>query len=919
MFSKNNKDREIDNKIKNILESIKEEDTLELSKDVADSDIIRDFSDMMDKAADHLNIAIGSTLGQWTIKEIIDKGGMSVVYLAQRNDKNLNQQVALKVMQQGLSSQSIIDRFMREQQILSDLNHQNIAKLYDVGVTDKGVPWFVMELIQGQNILKYAKAHELNIEQKVILFKQVCDALSYAHSHGIVHRDIKPGNLMVTNEGAIKLLDFGIASDKQQESLTMTGSIMGTPGYMSPEQAKGMNDKIDRRSDIFSAGVLLYKLIKDDMPFKAESISEISYKIIHEEPTLIGSEVPSDIQAIVFKCLEKKVDKRYTSFKHLLSDLDAYLNGDVVAARKITFIGRSIKKIKKSPILSAVLFAALLVTFSGISYGIYQSIDSIRKVQLTKEYMTAAERIKNNIRRTHMMPLHNVQAEYASYKNDIEKLRKDIEHSGIDNTGLSDFALGTAYQNMRLYDKALSYFKKAEKKGWQSSEMYIGLGEALAIEWDSQKILAKKITNEKEYKIYLDKAKNKYYYPAKSYLQKAQENSIHIHYLKAKIALIDADLETTIRESLLDIDQNPWHYEALRLASLAYRKKFLNLGSKQGYDSVYEFLNLSNEALEKAIKIGSSDPSNYVSRCSNASVDIQVQKLSNYQNIKQAFKKGIEYCEASIVLDPEAVSPFGNISLFHLTMAEYHKSIGKPEFESYQKSLDALTKGLSIFKDEYKLLVLTTKPLTQLAQQAINNFEDPLPFFNQALKDAKIATSLNNQSYKPIVALATIYKAMSDYYFKTKHDLELAEEFIKKSIQASTKVDKIRGNFFSALNLNYARYDLAEIKYKQGDIKSPIDLIKISIAERMKTIPERTIYFNHFYSVMESQIRLIEHKLELSLPIAEDIATSLKTINFTCSLDKLSDDQISKIRLITGVYLKQKWLTKSHLKTCNRL
>ena len=414
------KDLEIDNKIQNILNAIKNEDTLDLSEDVSDPSLIRDYSDIFDETTKDSEISVGSQIGHWNLKKVIGKGGMSVVYLAERNDDQLKQQVALKVDSQGFSNKSIAKRFIRERQILSDLNHQNIAKLFDVGVTDQGIPWFVMELIEGQNILDHSKSNNLNIEQKIILFKQVCHALAYAHSKGIVHRDIKPGNLMVTNDKVVKLLDFGIATSNEKKSFTMTGSIIGTPGYMSPEQARGLNNEIDRRSDIFSAGVLLYKLIKGDMPFKAESISEISYKIIHDEPTMIGHEIASDIQAIIFKCLEKKVDKRYASFKQLLDDLNAYLNGDVVQARKITFIGRSIKKIKKNPILSAVLAIAFLTAILGIAYGVNESIKSYKKVQLTKEYMTSVERIKNKIRRTHMMPLHNVHHEYDKYKKEIK-------------------------------------------------------------------------------------------------------------------------------------------------------------------------------------------------------------------------------------------------------------------------------------------------------------------------------------------------------------------------------------------------------------------------------------------------------------------------------------------------------------------
>jgi serine/threonine protein kinase len=457
--------KDIEKKISSVIDSLKDMDTIELKGQINDENQLFDYSNLLSNISDNPEMAIGADIGHWQIKKLIGKGGMSIVYLVERNDDQLNQQAALKIIPNGLANKSMIDRFVRERQILSDLHHPNIAQLYDAGVTDQGLPWFVMEYIQGEDIIGYAQNNLLNIDQRIYLIKQVCDALAYAHAHGVVHRDIKPNNLLVDSDKNIKLLDFGIASSKEQQSLTMTGAIIGTPGYMSPEQAKGLSSEIDRRSDIFSLGVLMYKLIKHEMPFEAESISEISYKIIHDEPTLLGSQVPIELQAITFKCLEKKVENRYSSVKRLQKDLDAYLNGDVVSARKVTLIGRFFKKVKKHPIYSSFIFVAIISTIIGISYGIYQSFESIRKLQVSEKYLAKTQELKAKIRRSHMMPLHDIESDYLVVEKEIKKLREDIENSDIDDSGLSYFALGEAYFNMKGFTKALEYFQKAEEKG----------------------------------------------------------------------------------------------------------------------------------------------------------------------------------------------------------------------------------------------------------------------------------------------------------------------------------------------------------------------------------------------------------------------------------------------------------------------
>jgi hypothetical protein len=919
----------INNKIKSILDAIKDEDTLDLSQEVSDPELLKDYSNFIDEV-EETSFAIDSQLGHWTIKELIGKGGMSVVYLAERNDDQLQQQVALKVMQQGFTSQSLIDRFMREQQILSDLNHHNIAKLYDVGVTDQGVPWFVMELIQGQNILDFAKTQGLNLEQKVILFKQVCEALSYAHSQGIVHRDIKPGNLMVTEDNVVKLLDFGIASDDEQRSLTLTGAIMGTPGYMSPEQAKGLNDKIDRRSDIFSAGVLLYKIIKGEMPFVAESISEISYKIIHDEPTLIGNGIPADMQAIIFKCLEKHVDNRYASFKSLLNDLSAYLNGDVVKAHRITLLGRSVKKIKKNPFLSLVLLLALLATFSGIAYGIYQSIASVKKVQLTKEYMTAVEQIKNKIRRTHMMPLHNVQAEYDSYEREIENLRLAMSKDKIDDSGLSEFALGTAYFDMRSDEKAWDYFKNAETKGFVSSELYSRLGQLNAKAWSEKQFEAKSIENQQDREKFIQQAKVNYLQPAKGYLSKAQVDQSEAYYLKAYVAFIEEDYQSSIKFSEQEMIKNPWHYEALELAASAYSSMALEQGKMNGQDSTVDLIKSSNKMLERAIAIGGSDPRNYIKRCAYVGRDIQNQKFFNYRLINALYAKGLGYCNDAILLDPNAINPWIALHNLHKTKAEYQEtldskslneynnSISQLSLDYYRKSLNALEQGLLIEPNNFELLLLQVKPLYQIAYHTYLNGDDPMNYYDKAFQIIHKAQKINLQSLKPWLAQAYIYSEITYYYRAIIKDLIKAEEYALKAIDSAIKANEIDSNYSRIIRINAYRYSLANVKYEQGHVLEATNILRLSITERFEVIPRRSAFFKNFNDIMRAQGVLIGLLLEINQSIEEDVEYGKNLINLVCTFDGLLEKQKQQIETLIKEYVDNNWLKKDNFTNCHK-
>jgi eukaryotic-like serine/threonine-protein kinase len=214
---------------------------------------------------------IGRRLGTYEIVEQIGEGGMGEVYRAIRADDQYHKQVAIKLVRASQNSDFVIRRFKNERQILATLDHPNIARLLDGGTTEEGIPYFVMELIEGQPITEYCDSRNLTIAERLKLFVAVCSAVQYAHQRLIVHRDIKPGNILVTREGTPKLLDFGIAkivdTDSGAGPATLTIFRALTPGYASPEQVKG--EPITTVSDVYALGVVLYELLTGQHPYSA--------------------------------------------------------------------------------------------------------------------------------------------------------------------------------------------------------------------------------------------------------------------------------------------------------------------------------------------------------------------------------------------------------------------------------------------------------------------------------------------------------------------------------------------------------------------------------------------------------------------------------------------------------------------------
>jgi tetratricopeptide (TPR) repeat protein len=349
---------------------------------------------------------IGSRLGAYRLVSLIGTGGMGAVYLAVRDDEQFEKKVAIKLVQQGHDSKFVLERFRQERQILAQLEHPNIARFLDGGVTEDRLPYYVMEFIEGgEPLVAYCEKRALPIEQRLELFKEVCAAVQFAHKNLVVHRDLKPGNILVDSGGTPKLLDFGIAKVLSEETratnVTMTAVRMLTPDYGSPEQVTGQ--PITTATDIYSLGAVLYELLtgKQAHNFRNYSTGEIERVICVEDPTppsqrLRESETPEkqslarvlegDLDAIVLHAMRKEPDKRYPSVLALVDDINRYLNGQPVEARRGTMRYRAGKFVRRNklPLLAASVVLVTLVV--GIAASVYQARRAERRFQQARQF-----------------------------------------------------------------------------------------------------------------------------------------------------------------------------------------------------------------------------------------------------------------------------------------------------------------------------------------------------------------------------------------------------------------------------------------------------------------------------------------------------------------------------------------------------
>jgi tetratricopeptide (TPR) repeat protein/tRNA A-37 threonylcarbamoyl transferase component Bud32 len=322
---------------------------------------------------------LGKIIGSYRTVELLGKGGMGKVYRAIRIDSEYEKNVAIKIIRSGLDSEELAARFRAERQILANLEHPNIARLLDGGAASDGMPYLVMEYVEGTHPLDYCQRHALTTAQRIRLFRQICSAVHYAHQRMVIHRDLKPGNILVAHDGTPKLLDFGIAKvfapeiSATSQAHTETGMQRLTARYSSPEQIRG--EAVTTVSDVFSLGVILYELLTGRSPYGGldRSPLEVMNAVCHEaapKPSGVLRELRGDVDNIIAKALQKDATARYASVDQFSDDLGCYLEGRPVHARgdaPLYLAQKFVRRNRLAVAAAAVVLCTLLAGFIEVT------------------------------------------------------------------------------------------------------------------------------------------------------------------------------------------------------------------------------------------------------------------------------------------------------------------------------------------------------------------------------------------------------------------------------------------------------------------------------------------------------------------------------------------------------------------------
>jgi serine/threonine protein kinase len=445
-------------------------------------------------------------LGSYRLLQELGEGGCGVAYLAEQAIP-VRRQVALKVIKPGMDTKAVIARFEAERQVLALLDHPNIAKVFDAGATSEGRPYFVMELVRGIRITDYCNQSRMPIAQRLSVFTQVCLAIHHAHQKGIIHRDIKPSNVLVTMHDGLplaKVIDFGIAKATMGKLIDQTlhteiDQIMGTPAYISPEQARPALTTVDTRSDIYSLGVLLYELLTGHTPFDAHQLAELDIESLRQRicndepprpshrliscdgaglariavdsattPSKLIRQVRDELDWVVMQCLEKEPTRRYQTVNDLIADLERYLHHEPVIARppSLVYTVRKLARRNRMAFASAIFLVAfvLFITIFAVMTALQSQRIAAERDQAERERQRA-EQVSNVA-----LNVFATADPFQTFDHDVNpsallaQAAKSIEHELADQPGPRArflLAIGRAYVRRGEFRPSIEYLREA--------------------------------------------------------------------------------------------------------------------------------------------------------------------------------------------------------------------------------------------------------------------------------------------------------------------------------------------------------------------------------------------------------------------------------------------------------------------------
>jgi AraC-like DNA-binding protein/predicted Ser/Thr protein kinase len=787
----------------------------------------------------------GFPVSNWERYEFLDllgRGGMGEVYKAR--DRRLGRIVALKFIR-GFDLELAM-RFLQEARAQARIDHPNVCKVYEVGEV-QGKAYIAMQFVEGQRLDQAAT--RMSQSEKVRVMQEVALAVHDAHRQGVIHRDLKPANIVVERGESGRyvpvVMDFGLAYDTSHgHGLTMSGAVMGTPSYMSPEQARGDLSTIDRRSDVYSLGATLYELLAGVAPFLDATLAGTLDKVINEEPPSLHSRMPRierDLEIIVHKCLSKDPQQRYPSARALSEDLARFLDGESIIGRRPSLPYRLRRIALKHRALVGVSAASLAAILILAVFGVRSWLEARRTQQQSAARARLAEQLGQEVkeiewflRLTYALPLHDTQHEQQQVRERMARI--EARKPGLDASGegLVSYALGRGHLALREFDKAHARLRQAQQAGLNSPELHYALGQVLGELYHREMEQARRSGDKDWLAARQRELEQQYLAPALESLQRSKGVALESpSYLEGLIAFYRREYGVAARAAAQACARTPWLNEAWRLAGDVARVQAVEQ-IERNYDAARSGLQEAARLYERAIELGGSDTLNYEAL---AEVWLRQSELDDKQGQPpaQALERALAASEKSIKAAP--LRSVGYTQKAYALMRWYWASFNQSQVQDVKPLLEEwIATGLRAV--ELNPQDVSTHDALGIGylkrgEQEIRNGQDPGASFNEAIVQLSRALELQPNHPWALNDLGVVYLAQGRYQREHGQDPRAAlREAIRRFAQAAQTDPKYlyaqvnQGTAYQLL----AAYALSRGLNPEAEVKQTLEAVERSLS-----------------------------------------------------------------------------------------
>jgi len=642
-------------------------------------------------------------------EKVLGQGGMGRVFAA--FDPRLRRRVAVKVLKGD--EPELVARFLREAQGQARVEHPAICKVFEVGEA-AGHPFIAMQLVDGQPLGAVAAA--LSTEQKVLLVREVADAVHAAHRAGLIHRDLKPANVMVerAEDGQLRpyVVDFGLVRDVAGEGQTVAGVTVGTPAYMAPEQARG--ETVDRRSDVYSLGATLYALLGGQTPIGGSSPMEVMVRVMTDDPVplrRVAPGVPRDLETIVHHCLEKDPGRRYDSARALADDLGRFLAGEPIAARPPSLAYRLGRKASKHRALVAVGAAGLVAAVTLGTMWVEERRTAARRAELAQRFGQQVEQAEGILWKARSLPLHDVRPTKALVVRRLEEIEAEMGHLGSVAVGPGHAALGRGHLALEQFDEARRHLEIAWGSEFRPPEVAYAMGLAVGNLYLKELAAAQRIVDAATREARRAEAERTLRDPALGYLRVCRGSDVVTPaYVEALLAYYEGRHDEALAKAAQARSAVPWLYET--------------------------------DFLVARVHLAAVDRHSRAGRMADAQAELEAAEAA--------------FAAAARVAESDARAHSGVCRVRYLRTYLAATYLGKADAEAFDRAREACAQGLQADADMAMLHITLARLLNVRAAIAASRGEDSATFLAESVAAAERAVALEPADPESHLALAIV-------------------------------------------------------------------------------------------------------------------------------------------------------------------